>query len=445
MKNKQQLASIILRWFLPHGIILGVMFMFRPDIWGAAGLLLASSAAGTWLAIDYWRRQRQVSINIAQDHMDPTLQIASQTLPYMRRGLNEETARKTAEIIQKIADVAAVAVTDHERVLAYIGTGSDHHKAGGPIITEATRDVLCTGELKIVQDSRELNCPMKDCPLESAVIVPLQCKGEVVGTIKLYRVQRGEIPSTVVSLAVGVSQLLGMQMELAELDRQAQLVTKAELDALHAQINPHFLFNTLNTIIMFSRTNPETARRLLIRLASFFRHALKRHGHFNSLREEIEYLNTYLVLERARFREKLRVMRDIEEELLEYQVPVLTIQPLVENAIKHGILPKPGQGTVQVTARKIDSEMVIIIRDDGVGIEEDKIDHVLRPGYGSGNGVGLSNVHERLKGLFGEDYGLRIVSVPGEGTSIYVRVPLMRVSAEREGKEFETQSADSGR
>ncbi len=445
MKNKQQLASIILRWFLPHSIILGIMFMFRPDVWGAAGMLLASSAVGTWLAIDYWRRQRQVSINIAQDHMDPTLQIASQTLPYMRRGLNEETARKTAEIIQKIADMAAVAVTDHERVLAYIGTGSDHHKAGGPIITEATRDVLCTGELKIVQDSRELNCPMKGCPLESAVIVPLQCKGEVVGTIKLYRVERGEIPSTVVSLAVGVSQLLGMQMELAELDRQAQLVTKAELDALHAQINPHFLFNTLNTIIMFSRTNPETARRLLIRLASFFRHALKRHGHFNSLREEIEYLNTYLVLERARFREKLRVMRDIEEELLEYQVPVLTIQPLVENAIKHGILPKPGQGTVQVTARKIDSEMVIIIRDDGVGIEEDKIDHVLRPGYGSGNGVGLSNVHERLKGLFGEDYGLRIVSVPGEGTSIYVRVPLMRVSAEREGKEFETQSADSGR
>jgi two-component system LytT family sensor kinase len=445
MKNKQQLASIILRWFLPHSIILGIMFMFRPDVWGAAGMLLTSSAVGTWLAIDYWRRQRQVSINIAQDHMDPTLQIASQTLPYMRRGLNEETARKTAEIIQKIADMAAVAVTDHERVLAYIGTGSDHHKAGGPIITEATRDVLCTGELKIVQDSRELNCPMKGCPLESAVIVPLQCKGEVVGTIKLYRVERGEIPSTVVSLAVGVSQLLGMQMELAELDRQAQLVTKAELDALHAQINPHFLFNTLNTIIMFSRTNPETARRLLIRLASFFRHALKRHGHFNSLREEIEYLNTYLVLERARFREKLRVMRDIEEELLEYQVPVLTIQPLVENAIKHGILPKPGQGTVQVTARKIDSEMVIIIRDDGVGIEEDKIDHVLRPGYGSGNGVGLSNVHERLKGLFGEDYGLRIVSVPGEGTSIYVRVPLMRVSAEREGKEFETQSADSGR
>jgi len=437
MTNQLPLIPIILRWLAPHGAALGFIVLWEPDTWWATGLLIAASALGTCLCVHYWRRQGQNGAGSEQDHMDSTLQIASQTLPYMRRGLNEETARKTAEIIQKIADVAAVALTDKERVLAYIGTGSDHHKAGGPIITEATMDVLASGRLKIVEDSKELNCPMKNCPLESAVVVPLQCKGEVVGTIKLYRVERGEIPISVVRLAVGVAQLLGMQMELAELDRQAQLVTKAELDALHAQINPHFLFNTLNTIIMFSRTNPETARRLLIRLASFFRHALKRHGHFNSLREEIEYLNTYLVLERARFREKLRVVRDIEEDLLDYQVPVLTIQPLVENSIKHGILPKPGQGTVQVTARKVDGEMVIIIRDDGVGIAEDKLNDVLRPGYGSGNGVGLSNVHERLKGLFGEDYGLRIVSVPGEGTSIYVRVPLMGGSAEREGMERE--------
>ena len=190
-----------------------------------------------------------------------------------------------------------------ERVLAYIGAGSDHHKPGGLIMTYATREVLATGDLKIVATSYGLNCPEKDCPLESAVIAPLKCKGEIAGTVKLYQTVEGEIPSQVVNLAVGVAQLLGMQMELAELDHQVQLVTKAELDALQAQINPHFLFNTLNTIIMFSRTNPETARRLLIRLAAFFRHALKRHGHFNTLKEEIEYLNTYVILEKARFRE----------------------------------------------------------------------------------------------------------------------------------------------
>lgn len=440
------LIKVLVRCLVPQILAFGVIAALGPGDWWPVGIMFAAAVLGTCLLLDCWRRERPINdaADDDDDHIDPTFKIASETLPYMRRGLNEETARKTAEIIQKIADVAAVAVTDREKVLAYIGAGSDHHKAGGPILTQATWDVLGAGELKLVQDSRELNCPVKACPLESAVVVPLQCKGEVVGTVKLYRVDRGEIPPSVVKLAVGVAQILGMQMEFAELDRQAQLVTKAELDALHAQINPHFLFNTLNTIIMFSRTNPETSRRLLIRLASFFRHVLKRHGHFNSLREEIEYLNTYLVLERARFPDKLRVERDIEEELLEYQVPVLTIQPLVENAIKHGILPKPGQGTVQVTARRVSGEMMIIIRDDGVGIPEDKLDDVLCPGYGSGNGVGLSNVHERLKGLFGEEYGLRIVSMPDEGTSIYVRVPLMHGTAEMEGRKYEIKSVDSG-
>ena len=300
-------------------------------------------------------------------------------------------------------------------------------------MTIATREVIKTGQMKVVRDGYGLDCPVHNCPLQSAVIVPLNCRGEVTGTIKLYQTQQGEIPSAIIRLAVGVAQILGMQMELAELDRQVQLVTKAELDALQAQINPHFLFNTLNTIIMFSRTNPETARRLLIKLASFFRHALKRHGHFNTLKEEIAYLNTYLILERARFRDKLRVVRNIDDEILEYKVPVLTIQPLVENAIKHGILPKPGQGTVEITVRKHDNEMLILIRDDGVGIPLEIQPKVLTPGFGSGNGVGLSNVHERLKGLFGKEYGLRIVSVPEEGTSVYVRIPFACHTIVKEG------------
>ncbi len=230
---------------------------------------------------------------------------------------------------------------------------------------------------------------------------------------------------------------------MAELDRQAQLVTKAELDALHAQINPHFLFNTLNTIITYTRTHPEMARKLLIRLASFFRQTLKRHGHFNSLREEIEYVNTYLILEKARFREKLRIQRDIDTSLLGYQVPVLTLQPLVENAIKHGIQPKIGPGTVQISARLVDGEMLFIVRDDGVGIKSDKISDVLLPGFGSGNGVGLSNVNERLRSLFGEEYGLRIESKAGKGTGVYVRVPLNDNAREGGGFTGETESVDS--
>lgn len=431
------IKRLALLWLVFNVPALALVYFWQPHLW--AGVLLVAVAGLAPLlvaAIIFTRREKAGTVS-SEEPLDPTLQIANQTLPFLRRGLNEDTASNTAEIIRKIADVAAVAITDKERVLAYIGAGADHHKAGGPIMTLATRDVIRNGEMKIVKDGYGLECPVPKCPLQSAVIVPLKCKGEVMGTVKLYRIQQGELPLATVKLAVGVAQLLGMQMELAELDRQAQLVTKAELDALQAQINPHFLFNTLNTIIMFSRTNPETARRLLIRLASFFRHALKRHGHFNTLKEEIEYLNTYLILERARFREKLRVVREIDEELLEYRVPVLTIQPLVENAIKHGILPKPGQGTVQVTVRKHDSEMLIVIRDDGVGIEPSLQPKVLTPGFGSGNGVGMSNVHERLKGLFGEEYGLRVVSVPGEGTSVYVRIPMVCPTVKKEELVYE--------
>ncbi len=432
MSWENMAKKLILIWLGFNIPALIIIYLWQPQLWAAVAVAAVPGVAAVVYATFMLTRREKEKDGFSDGPLDPTLQIANQTLPFIRRGLNEETATNTAEIIHKIGDVAAVAITDRERVLAYIGAGSDHHKAGGPIMTIATREVIRTGAMKIVNDGYGLDCPVPNCPLQSAVIVPLKCKGEIMGTVKLYRTQEGDMPSATVKLGVGVAQLLGMQMELAELDRQAQLVTKAELDALHAQINPHFLFNTLNTIIMFSRTNPETARRLLIRLASFFRHALKRHGHFNTLKEEIEYLNTYLVLERARFREKLRIVREIDKNLLEYKVPVLTIQPLVENAIKHGILPKPGQGTIQITVRKHDNEMLIVIRDDGVGIDPDIQNQVLTPGFGSGNGVGLSNVHERLKGLFGKEYGLRIVSVPGEGTSVYVRIPLVCPTLKKE-------------
>lgn len=430
--------NLVYRVFLFSAVIylatFALIYLWLTKLWAIIVLLTISGLASTLFSIAMFTKRNALSIRSSNMSLDPTLQIANLTLPFLRRGLNEETARNTAEIIRRSADVAAVAITDKEKVLAYIGAGSDHHKAGGQIMTAATKEVIRLGEIKIVRDGYGLHCPAPNCPLQSAIIVPLQCKGELVGTVKLYQTRRGEMPESVVKLAIGVTQLLGMQMELAEVDRQAQLVTMAELDALQAQINPHFLFNTLNTIIMFSRTNPETARRLLIRLASFFRHALKRHGHFNTLKEEIEYLNTYLILERARFREKLRVVREIDTTLLEHKVPVLTIQPLVENAIKHGILPKPEQGTVQITVRKHDNELLIVIRDDGVGINPELVTKVLTPGFGSGNGVGLSNVHERLKGLFGEGYGLRIVSVLNEGTSVYVRIPLVCNYLEKGGK-----------
>ncbi|WP_366922930.1 histidine kinase [Metallumcola ferriviriculae] len=424
-----------LRLVIIAGLLSGLQMilfiqLFVLDSWKViASLLLINFITLTitsgWLKQASVDEQEENNEHLAS--YDPTLKIANETLPILRGGLTEQSAHKTAEIIQKIADVPAVAVTNKEQVLSYLGAGCEMHQPGDKILTEATKEVIKSGQHKVVQTAKQLNCPVEncDCPLAAAVIVPLKNKGEVVGTLKLYQTQDGQLPPHTIRLAIGIGQLLSMQIELSELDRQTQLLTMAKLDALHAQINPHFFFNTLNTIIMYSRTNPDRARRLLIRLAEFFRQTLKRHGHFITLREELECVNTYLVLEKARFGDKLQIIEEVDESLMNYKLPVLSIQPLIENAVKHGVTPKVGTGAVKVTARKEINELVLSVVDDGVGIPADKLQQVLQPGVGSGNGVGMSNVHERIKTLFGEDYGLKIVSYPDQGTSIEMRIPLL--------------------
>ncbi len=364
-----------------------------------------------------------------------SVKIAHETLPYLRRGLNEQNAEAIARIIQEIAQVAAVSITDCERQLAYLGAGCDRHHPGDKILTEATREVIRTCHHKIVQTQQELNCPLTDscnCPLAAAVIVPLVCRGKVVGTFKLYETKDGKMSPDLIRLALGMGQILSLQVELAELDHQANLATVAKLDALQAQINPHFFFNVMNTIIATSRSNPNRTRRLLIHFAEFFRKALKSKGNLISLKEEMEFVNTYLVLEKARFGKKLKIKSEIPHDLLDAEVPRLCIQPLVENAVKHGVTPLLTNGTVLIRVNRIESEsgdleLLIEIIDDGMGIEKERLKDVLLPGVGSGNGGGMANVHARLQGLYGEEYGLKIKSEPGEGTTVSMRLPYSRV------------------
>lgn len=357
---------------------------------------------------------------------DPTVQVAHETLPFMRRGLTEATARQTAEIIQKICEVPAVAITDTEKVLAYLGAGCENHRPGDKILTKATQYVIETGEHKIVRSVEELNCTKTDCdcPLSAGVIAPLKYGNEVVGSLKLYQTEHGQLPPHVVRLTIGLAQLLSMQMELSELDHQSQLAAEAKLEALHSQINPHFLFNTLNTIIMYSRRDPDKTRQLLIHLAEFFRKTLKRPGHFIPLSEELDCVRNYFVLEEARFGDKIKLIEDIDSHLLDYRIPVFSLQPLVENAVKHGITAKNDAGTITIRAKLKDDELHLSVIDDGVGIPPEKLEEVLQPGYGSGTGVGLSNVHLRLQNLYGDDKGLNIISTVGKGTKIHMEIPI---------------------
>jgi two-component system LytT family sensor kinase len=221
-----------------------------------------------------------------------------------------------------------------------------------------------------------------------------------------------------------------LQSKLAELDRQVKLTAEAQLLAMQAQINPHFLFNVLNTIIAASRTNPNRTRRLLILLAQFLRRALNAKKTFISLREEMEFVNNYLILEKTRFGRKLVVKEEIDEQLWNLQVPRLSIQPLVENAVKHGIKAKVGNGTVLIKVFIENSDLKIQVKDDGAGISPDHLQDVLQNGSGSGNGVGLANVHGRLQAFYGNAYGLKIQSQPGEGTIVTMSMPLTSMRAD---------------
>ncbi|WP_419877368.1 ECF transporter S component [Brevibacillus centrosporus] len=356
-----------------------------------------------------------------------TMQVADKTLSYLREGLTFESARKVAEEILRTTRVAAVAITDRETVLAHVGAGSSHHVVGEGISTKATQEVLDTKEVMIAHSKQEIGCKEANCPLRYAILVPLMRRREVAGVLKLYQDRSRKLSAVDLELVRGLGNLISTQLELAELEKQSRLLADAEIKALHAQINPHFLFNALNTIVSFIRFRPEQARELLIHLGEYFRRNLHDSGGFVSLAEEFEHIEAYLAIERARFGEKLRVEYDIEAGVEGFIVPGLILQPLVENAVKHGLLPKRDGGTVKIKARRTDSHTLeLTVADDGVGMGADPFVqlHMQKDGKRRLSGIGLSNVKGRLQSIYGQPYGIVIESAPGEGTVCVITLPV---------------------
>jgi two-component system LytT family sensor kinase len=202
-----------------------------------------------------------------------------------------------------------------------------------------------------------------------------------------------------------------------KLEEQERLLMQARLDALRSQINPHFLFNTLNSVSSLIRINPEQARAMLMRLSRIMRGRLRTQEHFTPLRDELDFVEDYLSIEMVRFGDKLRVVKQIDPEVLDMTIPSMLLQPLIENSIKHGLADKIGGGTVTLRARRNDGKLAIEVEDDGVGIAESELSSILN------KGIGVSNVKERLKVLYGQDYRMLIDSQPGRGTRIEIELP----------------------
>jgi two-component system LytT family sensor kinase len=216
------------------------------------------------------------------------------------------------------------------------------------------------------------------------------------------------------SLGEGIARLLSSQLLLSRYQQQKNLLTIAELKLIHAQIDPHFLFNTLNTIISILRKDAVRARELLIELSNFFRKNLKRNTDLSTLQEELDHVSSYLKIEKARFEDRLVVETAIDPTLLDLKIPTFTLQPLVENAIKHGISQMLDQGVTRISAFR-ENGMAIIEIEDNAGTYD--------PAKQSKDGLGINIVDKRIKNLLGQDFGTTVTCIPHEMTRVTVRFP----------------------
>jgi len=342
------------------------------------------------------------------------LRIAEKTLPILRQGFNRDTALKTCQIIFAEANVDAVAMVSRKEILAHVGVGADHHLPGVPVQTGLTTKVLSTGLQLEAVSAEEIACSHKGCELQSAIIVPLYSGKQLLGVLKLYKKASHAITSVERQLAEGLARHFSTQLELAEKDLKEQLLSKAELRALQAQINPHFMFNALNTIVSFCRTEPETARTLLLNLSDVLRASFVNDGEYITLSKELDHVEAYLAIERARFGSRLNVEYDLKSA--DFALPPLVLQPLVENAIRHGIMPVPHGGTLRIESYCTNTHHVVRIIDNGAGFDLNNV-------VATGNGIGIENVDKRLRTLYGQEHGLSIQSEIGKGTLCTVTIP----------------------
>ena len=223
--------------------------------------------------------------------------------------------------------------------------------------------------------------------------------------------------SSVMSVAMAIKIWNNTRIEM-NLEQNQQLLLKARMDALSSQINPHFLFNTLNTVSSLIRFDPDMARGVVLKLSNILRRLLRKHETFVPLREELEFIDDYLDIEVIRFgRDKLQIFKEIEAEALDSFVPSMLLQPMVENSLKHGLDPRLEGGQIHIRTRRNDGRLYIEIEDNGVGISSERLAEVY------GGGIGISNVHERLRLLYGDQFKMDIRSEEGQGTQIHIEIP----------------------
>jgi two-component system sensor histidine kinase LytS len=357
------------------------------------------------------------------------LYIADQTLPYFRQGLNAHSCREAAAVILNWTNAAAIAITNQSQVLAHVGAGSEHHIPLQSLSTQLTKNVLEQGRILKARSREKIQCFEPNCPLQAAIVLPLKVHHKTVGTLKLYFTNPAQMDRVEQELAEGLSKLFSTQLELADAELQGRLLKDAEIKALQAQVHPHFLFNAINTISALCRTDSEKARKLLLQLSVFFRSNLQgARQMLIPLHKELEHVEAYLSLEKARFPDKYTVKMDIDPALEEVLIPPFTLQPLVENAVRHAFSKFKGKEKGQVTIRAYqeDDEMILVTEDNGKGIPPGQLGGLGKQTVKSAEGTGtaLFNICKRIEEIYGGKAAFHIESKWNEGTRIVIAVPL---------------------
>ena len=423
VKNKDRIFFAFLLAFVVENLSMALILLIQKDKALAQSIvknfyipMVFMNSVGASVLILLVEDIIQKSELIAGNQAKLALEIANKTLPYFR---NTENLSEVCKIIANSLGARATVITDTKEIIA--GFSTDKTVIGrSNIRSNNTREVLKTGEVmlvikddedEIIEDFFYISPHIKSC-----IILPLKEKNDVSGTLKIFFDTAEKITEKNRYLMIGLSHLISTQMEISKVENLISLLKYSELKALQSQINPHFLFNVLNTMTSLIRTNPEKAREVTIDLSKYLRYNLDNNLKSVELIKELNQIDTYIKIEKARFGDKLNIIYDVDESLYNFQIPSLIIQPLVENSIKHGILKKRDKGFVKIIVKRIDKDIEVAIEDDGVGIEQTVIDNLDKK---IEENIGLKNVHQRLKLLYGE--GLNITKLE-QGTRIKFKI-----------------------
>ncbi|NMO00719.1 histidine kinase [Gordonia sp. TBRC 11910] len=376
--------------------------------------------------IDVVVRTRRVVTTPTERAVHDTLQTAALAARSLRAGLSPQSAADAVPHLRELTGASAVAVYDADVAL---------------LAAESADSVLPDHVVRVFDDAahsahdggrRVLKTVSPASTLRSVIAQPLIADEQTVGVLIVATAQ--EPGPGLLGAVAEVARYVSSQLELAELDASRSRLDRAEVLALRAQISPHFIYNALNTIASFVRTDPDRARELILDFADFTRYSFRAAGEYTLLADELRNIDRYLTLERARFGSTLTVKLQIAPEVLNVVLPFLALQPLVENAVRHGLAGRRS-GTITITAVDAGSDCVISVEDDGVGMDPEllrtgDIDALTPPqrpvSDDAGAHVGLTNVDHRLRAAFGNDYGLIVETAPGAGTKVGMRVPKFR-------------------